>query len=48
MCIKTAFLYSKLNNIYIEQPEGFVKREQENQVCRLKKAIYRLKQALHT
>jgi hypothetical protein len=47
--IKTAFLYGKLNKeIYIEQPKGFAKREQENQVCRLKKAIYELKQASHT
>jgi hypothetical protein len=49
MDIKTAFLYGKLDKeIYIEQPEGFAKRGQENQVCRLKKAIYGLKQALCT
>jgi hypothetical protein len=49
MDIKTAFLYGELNKeIYMEQPEGFAKRGQENQVCRLKKAIYRLKQALRT
>lgn len=49
MGIKTAFLYSKLSKkIYIEQPEGFVKKEQENIMCRLKKAIYGLKQASHT
>jgi hypothetical protein len=49
MDIKTAFLYGKLDEeIYTEQPEDFAKREQENQVCRLKKAIYGLKQALHT
>jgi hypothetical protein len=49
MDIKTAFLYGKLNEeIYMEQPEGFTKRGQENQVCRLKKAIYGLKQASHT
>jgi hypothetical protein len=46
MDIKMAFLYGELNEeIYIEQPEGFAKRGQENQVCRLKKAIYGLKQA---
>jgi hypothetical protein len=49
MDIKTAFLYGELNEeIYIEQPEGFAKRGQENQVCRLKKAIYGLKQASRT
>jgi hypothetical protein len=49
MDIKTAFLYGELNEeIYMEQPEGFAKRGQENQVCRLKKAIYGLKQASHT
>jgi hypothetical protein len=49
MDIKTAFLYGELNEeIYMEQPEGFAKREQENQVCRLKKAIYGLKQASRT
>jgi hypothetical protein len=49
MDIKTAFLYGELNEeIYMEQPEGFAKRGQENQVCRLKKAIYGLKQALRT
>ena len=49
MDIKTAFLYGELDEeIYMEQPEGFVKRGQENQVCRLKKAIYGLKQASRT
>jgi hypothetical protein len=49
MDIKTAFLYGKLDEeIYMEQPEGFAKRGQENQVCRLKKAIYGLKQASRT
>ena len=42
--IKTAFLYGKLDKeIYMEQPEGFVKKGQEGQVCRLLKAIYGLK-----
>ena len=49
MDIKTAFLYGELDEeIYMEQPEGFMKRGQENQVCRLKKAIYSLKQASRT
>ena len=49
MDIKTAFLYGELDEeIYMEQPEGFVEKGQENQVCRLKKAIYGLKQASRT
>ena len=45
--IKTAFLYGEPNKeIYIEQPEGFLKKRQEGHVCRLKKAIYDLKQTL--
>ena len=47
--IKTAFLYGELNEeIYMEQPEGFVKKRQEEHVCRLLKAIYGLKQASRT
>ena len=47
--IKTAFLYGILNEeIYIEQPEGFLEKGQESHVCRLKKAIYGLKQASRT
>ena len=47
--IKTAFLYGELDEeIYMEQPEGFVKKGQEGHVCRLLKAIYGLKQASQT
>ena len=47
--IKTVFLYGELNEeIYMEQPEGFVKKGQEGHVCRLLKAIYGLKQASRT
>ena len=47
--IKTMFLYGKLDKeIYMEQPEGFLKKGQEEYVCRLKKAIYSLKQASQT
>ena len=47
--VKTAFLHDDLEEtIYMEQPEGFVKRGEENKVCRLKKAIYGLKQASRT
>jgi len=31
--------------IYVEQPEGFIVKGQEDKVYLLKKALYRLKQA---
>jgi len=44
--VKTAFFFGELDEeIYLEQPEGFVVKGQENKVCRLRKAIYGLKQA---
>lgn len=44
--IKTAFLYGALNEeIYMEQPEGFIQPGKETEVCRLVKSIYGLKQA---
>ena len=44
--IKTAFLYSDLDEeIYMQQPEGFIIKGQEHKVYKLKKAIYGLKQA---
>jgi hypothetical protein len=46
--IKTAFLYGHLEeDIFMEQPEGFITPGQENKVCRLHKCIYGLKQASH-
>ena len=46
MDVKTAFLNGYLNeDIYLEQPEGFVMPGQENKVCRLIKSLYGLKQA---
>lgn len=46
MDIVTAFLYGLLDEvIYMRQPMGFVKRGQEDLVCRLLKALYGLKQA---
>ena len=46
MDIKTAYLYSELKEeIYMAQPEGFIKSGQEHKVCKLVKSIYRLKQA---
>jgi hypothetical protein len=44
--IKTAFLYGVLEEeIYMEQPEGFVIPGRESEVCRLLKCLYGLKQA---
>ncbi|KAJ0452174.1 putative RNA-directed DNA polymerase [Helianthus annuus] len=44
--VKTAFLNGELSEeIYVNQPEGFVKKGDEDKVYRLKKALYGLKQA---
>jgi len=44
--VTTAFLNGDLTEtIYIEQPEGFIKRGEEGKVCLLKRALYGLKQA---
>jgi hypothetical protein len=46
MDVKTAFLNGDLEEeIYMDQPEGFVVHDKENKVCRLVKSLYRLKQA---
>ena len=43
---KTTFLFGKLDEeIYTEQSKGFVVKGKEKKVCRLRKAIYGLKQA---
>ena len=43
--IKSAFLNGKLDNeIYVEQPQGFFVQGSEEEVYRLIKALYRLKQ----
>ena len=34
-----------MEEVYVEQPLGYEKEVQEHKVCRLKKALYRLKQA---
>ena len=46
MEVLTAFLNGHLEEeIYMEQPEGYIKPEQEHLVCKLKKSIYGLKQS---
>ena len=46
MDIKTAFLNGDLDEeIYMEQPEGFIVPGQEKKVYRLVKSLYGLKQA---
>nr|GFA45228.1 hypothetical protein [Tanacetum cinerariifolium] len=45
--VKTAFLYGPLKEeVYVNQPDGFVDPYHPNKVYRLKKALYGLKQAL--
>ncbi|GJT82879.1 retrotransposon protein, putative, ty1-copia subclass [Tanacetum coccineum] len=46
MDVKTAFLNGYLSEeVYMEQPEGFVNLKFPNRVCKLKRSIYGLKQA---
>jgi hypothetical protein len=42
--VKTAFLHGDLEeDIYMDQPEGFIVPGKEDYVCRLKKSLYGLK-----
>ena len=44
--VKMVFLHGDLEEqIYMQQPEGFVKKGKEHLVCRLKKILYGLKQS---
>ena len=46
MDVKTAFLNVIIQEeVYVEQPQGFEIHGRESHVCKLKKALYRLKQA---
>ncbi|RVW38412.1 Retrovirus-related Pol polyprotein from transposon TNT 1-94 [Vitis vinifera] len=44
--VKSAFLHGELNEaVFIEQPQGYEKKNEEHKVYKLKKALYGLKQA---
>jgi hypothetical protein len=46
MDVKTAFLNGVIEEeVYIEQPQGFEVEDRKTHVCKLKKVLYRLKQA---
>ncbi|KAL0550167.1 hypothetical protein IC582_014670 [Cucumis melo] len=46
MDVKTAFLNGNLDEeVFMDQPEGFMVEGKEHMVCRLKRSIYGLKQA---
>ena len=47
MDVKTAFLNGNLEEeIYMLQPEGFIAKNQEHRVCKLKRSIYGLSKHL--
>ena len=48
MDVKTTFLNGNIEEtICAVQPENFIFQDSKNVVCKLKKSIYRLKQASH-
>ena len=49
MNVKTSFLNGVVEEeVYVEKPLGFETHDMESHVCRLKKAVYSLKQAPRT
>ena len=49
MDVKTTFLNGVVEEeVYVEQPLGFETHDRQSHVCRLKKALYDLKQAPRT
>ena len=49
MDVKTAFLNGNLEeDIYMQQPEGFIARRQKHMACKFLRSIYGLKQASRT
>jgi hypothetical protein len=46
MDVKTTFLNGELEEeIYMDQPDGFIAKGQEGKICKLLKSLYGLKQA---
>ena len=49
MDVRTTFLNGFIEEeVYIEQPQGFEVEDRKTHVCKLKKALYELKQGLRT
>ena len=47
LAVKTAFLHGDLEeDLYMIQLKGFIIQKQDNLVCKLRKSLYGLKQAL--
>ena len=48
MDVSTAFLHGELTEeVYMQQPEGFIESGKEHLVCHLQRSIYGLKQSPH-